>query len=552
MKNILRFGLFAALATVSLSCTKETADIPADDREMVQMTFTATNGELTRTYLDGKAVKWHESDVIGIHDGYSAAKDATKNKQFTIESINSDGSAVFKGTAAAGQEKYYATYPYDAANFITAEGKMRIAFITNQTASQAGTFDQKFNSSAAVLKDGVLKFNNLGGLLKFTLTQSNVKKVTVTAADGGTVGGVYYIYFDENGNIDESRTLLASGRSNVTLSPAEAETLTAGTYYLVLSPRTYTGGMTITFALDNGKVMTATSSEDVVVERSKITNIGTFDTTYQEEEEVFTPVTFPVVFPMGYPEGATSKEGGYNYPDPRNNWVYEGWYSSAACGSGNATTNSGQYGTLYSKEQPQACMEWNWGEAISTINAPHYIETANTYSNTSGTWYISTVGIKGVWTGDFFEFIIPVENFEAGTTLNLSMPILSTYGPVFWEVLYKDGENWKSTAVKDLPAYDGAEVKATATWAIPYTTYNANPAVNTLQTVDMTFENAINKGEIRIKVVCVDGSIQAYGVNTVSTKTTPRMASGKCSANFYFYNPADRNNSQIVIDIVNI
>ncbi len=552
MKNILRFGLFAALATVSLSCTKETPDIPADDREMVQMTFTATNGELTRTYLDGKAVKWHESDVIGIHDGYSAAKDVEKNQQFTIESINSDGSAVFKGTAAAGQEKYYASYPYDAANFVTEEGKMRIAFITNQTASQAGTFDQKFNSSAAVLKDGVLKFNNLGGLLKFTLTQSNVKKVTVTAADGGTVGGVYYIYFDEDGNIDESSTVLASSRSNVTLSPVETETFTAGTYYLVLSPRTYTGGMTITFALDNGKVMTATSSEDVVVERSKITNVGTFDTTYKEEEEVFTPVTFPVVFPMGYPEGATSKEGGYNYPDPRNNWVYEGWYSSAACGSGNATTNSGQYGTLYSKEQPQACMEWNWGEAISTINAPHYIETANTYSNTSGTWYISTVGIKGVWTGDFFEFIIPVENFEAGTTLNLSMPILCTYGPVFWEVLYKDGENWKSTAVKDLPAYDGADVKATATWAIPYTTYNANPAVNTLQTVDMTFENAINKGEIRIKVVCVDGSIQAYGVNTVSTKTTPRMASGKCSANFYFYNPADRNNSHIVIDIVNI
>lgn len=554
MKNILRFGLFAALATVSLSCTKETIDTPSGKSVLTPMTFTATNGEVTKTYLDGKTVKWHESDVIGIHDGYSDAKDDTKNKQFTIKSINADGSAVFEGTAAAGQETYYASYPYDANNFVTDQGKMRIAFMSNQTASAPGTFDQKHNSSAAVLKDGVFNFKNLGGLLKFTLTQGNVKQVTLTAADKGTVGGVYFIYFDENGNIDELKTTMPSNgaRPTMTLKPAESSTFAPGTYYFVLSARTYVGGMSISFALDNGKTMTATCTEDIVVERSKITSIGTYDTTYQEEEEVFTPVTFPVVFPMGYPEGATAKEQGYNYPAPANSYVYDGWYSSPACGSGNAIKGSGQYGTLYSKEQPQAKMQWNWGEDIATLNAPHFIETSSTFSNKSGTWYISTVGIKGVWTGDFFEFILPVENFEAETTLQLNMPILSTNGPVFWEVLYLDGDQWRSTAVENLQAYEGATVTATATWAIPYTTYNASPAVNTLQTVDMTFANAIKKGEIRIKVKCVDGRIQGYGVKTVETKTTPRMSSEKCSANFYIYNPADRNNSHITIDIVNI
>lgn len=552
MKNILRFGLFAALATVSLSCTKETVDTPSGTRVLTPMTFTASNGDVTKTYLEGKTVKWHDSDIIGVHDGYSTAKDATKNQQFTIESIKADGSAVFKGTAAAGQEKYYASYPYDVNNFVTEEGKMRIAFMSTQTASAPGTFDQKYNSSAAVLKDGVFNFKNLGGLLKFTLTQGNVKKATLAAADGGTVGGVYYAYFNEDGTIDEIRTTLASTRPSMALQPSDSDTFAPGTYYFVLSPRTYEGGMSISFALDNGKTMTATCTEDIVVERSKITSIGTYDTTYQEEEEVFTPVTFPVVFPMGYPEGATAKEQGYNYPAPANSYVYDGWYSSPACGNGNAITGSGQYGTLYSKEQPQAKMQWNWGDDIATLNVPHFIETSSTFSNTNGTWYISTVGIKGVWTGDFYEFILPVENFDAETTLQLNMPILSTYGPVFWEVLYLDGDQWKSTAVENLPAYEGATVTATATWAIPYTTYNASPAVNTLQTVDMTFANAIKKGEIRIKVKCVDGSIQGYGINTVQTKTTPRMANGKCSANFYIYNPADRNNSHITIDILNI
>ena len=552
MKNILRFGLFAALATVSLSCTKETVDTPSGTRVLTPMTFTASNGDVTKTYLEGKTVKWHDSDIIGIHDGYSTAKDATKNQQFTIESIKADGSAVFKGTAAAGQEKYYASYPYDVNNFVTEEGKMRIAFMSTQTASAPGTFDQKYNSSAAVLKDGVFCFKNIGGLLKLTLTQGNVKKATLTAADGGTIGGVYYIYFTEDGNIDEGRSTLASTRTSMVLQPSGSDTFAPGTYYFVLSPRTYEGGMSISFALDNGKSMTATCTEDIVVERSKITSIGTYDTTYKEEEEVFTPVTFPVIFPMGYPDGATANTDGYNYPAAANSYVYDEWYLSAACGSANKITGSGQYGTLYSKEQPQAKMQWNWGEAISTINAPHFIETANTFSKSGTTWYISTVGIKGVWTGDFYEFILPVENFDAGTTLQLNMPILSTYGPVFWEVLYLDGNQWKSTAVDNLPAYPGAEVTQRATWAIPYTTYNASPAVNTLQTVDMTFDNAISKGEIRIKVQCVDGKVQAYGVNKVETKETPRMASGVCSANFYFYNPADRNNSHITIDILNI
>ena len=546
MKNILRFGLFAALATVSLSCTKETADIPAGEREMVQMTFTATNGELTKTYLDGKAVKWHESDVIGIHDGYSPAKDAAKNQQFTIESINSDGSAVFKGTAAAGQEKYYATYPYDAGNFVTEEGKMRIAFITNQTASQAGTFDQKFNSSAAVLKDGVLKFNNLGGLLKFTLTQSNVKKVTVTAADGGTVGGVYYIYFDEDGNIDESSTVLASGRSNVTLSPAEAETLTAGTYYLVLSPRTYTGGMTITFALDNDKVMAATSSEDVVVERSKITNIGTFDTTYQEEEEVFTPVTFPVVFPMGIKNSV-----GQNNPlVSTNTWVQE-WYADDACSASGKTSHKktdwkGHHGTLYCAYQPQAYMKWVWDEKIADLGITHFIET----TTGNATNKISTVGVKGVWTDDYFEFVIPVQNFEANTTLSLTLSLYTRQGPTFWEVIYLDGDQWKSTAKDNLPAYEGAEVTARATWAIPYLTTSAT--VDNEQSVNMTFENEIVSGEIHIKVKCVDGSILSSGNNAVTTGNTTPYGGTTASAPFYFWNPGKRDNHDIVIDIVNI
>ena len=552
MKNILRFGLFAALATVSLSCAKETVDNTSEgEREMVEMTFTADNGVMTKTYLDGNAVKWHEDDVIGIHDGYCKLNkpNTEVNQQFSIKSMDSDGSAVFQGTAAAGREIYYATYPYDTGNFVTEDGLVRIGFKSTQTASAPGTFDKTFNSSLAILKDGKLNFQNLGGLLKFTLTQGNVKKVTLTANDGGTTGGVYYAYFNEDGTIDETRTNLASKRASMILQPAGSTTFAPGTYYFVLSARTFTGGIALTFVLDNGKTMTATCTEDIVVERSKITNIGTLDTTYQEEE-VFTPVTFPVVFPMGIKDGV-----GSNNPDvATNTWVQE-WYADDACSAPSAANKpykqthwTGHHGTLYSAEQPQATMKWVWDEKITTLGISHFIET--TTSAGSG---ISTVGIKGIWTDDYFEFVLPVKDFAAGTTLNLSMSLYTREGPTFWAVEYKDGNEWETTAVDNLPAYEGATVTAKATWALKRIE-SSSIEVNR-QTVDITFDNAITQGEILIRVKCVDGSIQstkaASGyVNTGCTK--PYVSGSTAAAPFYFWNPGNHNNQDIVIDIVNI
>ena len=275
-------GIFATLTALLLSCTDDFRDGPSMHNDMEQMHFTAyadTDCE-SRTWLDGHVVRWHDDDIIGIHDGLTSTADTDFNKQFEVTSINPDGSAVFSGKAATGQSIYYATYPYDAKNHVTPEGRMRIGFLSSQTASSPGTFDRKFNSAAAVLKDGTFRFKNLGGLLKFTLTNNNVTKVTLKANDGGTVGGVYYIYFDKDGNIDQSRTTMPGNGKRLTmyLTPSGSSSFSKGDYYFVLTPRTYKGGMTITFTLDDGSSKTASCSEDIVVERSRITYIGNFNT----------------------------------------------------------------------------------------------------------------------------------------------------------------------------------------------------------------------------------------------------------------------------------
>ena len=274
-KNI---GLFLAIIATLSSCVKD----PHQESPLQEMTFAAYNeaGCESKTYLDGLNVVWHADDIIGIHDRLTSGVDENHNRQFEVSSVNPDGSAIFSGTATKGQDVYYATYPYDPKNFVTTEGRMRIGFISSQTASSPGTFDKKYNSSAAVLKDGVFRFKNLGGLLKFTLTKDNVTKVTLTANDGKTVGGVYYIYLDGNGNIDTARTTMPSNgtRKTMYLSPSGNSTFAPGDYYFVLTARTYKGGMTVTFNLSDGSSLTAVCNDDIIVERSKITYIGSFET----------------------------------------------------------------------------------------------------------------------------------------------------------------------------------------------------------------------------------------------------------------------------------
>lgn len=284
------------------------------------------------------------------------------------------------------------------------------------------------------------------------------------------------------------------------------------------------GGFTIKFICsDNSEVtVPALASEKEV--GTKIAAGETYVTYVSGNSDGVIPVTFPVIFPLGYPEGDNTKTGYCNAAQP---WMAE-WVNDPACASATKTSEHwrGQHGKVLCKDQNQAYVTWNWAEDIQFTTFKYFIETANTAS-----YHISTFGVKGVWTNDYFEFTIPVRKFAAGSQITLTMPFYTRSGPTFWEVLYKDGEDWKSTAVDNLPAYSGASVTRKATWALPFGGAAASANIDTDQTVTMTFENKIDSGYINIRVRCVDGSIVSSAANTVKEVSDP-------AANpFYFWNP---------------
>lgn len=320
--------------------------------------------------------------------------------------------------------------------------------------------------------------------------------------------------------------------------------------YLAVAPFTVPeGGLNLTFTDVDGTATEITAFNSDKEIGSVLAAGETMSAYLSGFSDGIIPVTFPVVFPMGYPDGATATTQGYNNPTvTEHTWVQE-WYADEACSASGKSSHkktdwTGHHGTFYCADQPQAYMKWVWDEKIADLGIVHFIETTNSL----GTNFISTVGVKGVWTDDYFEFVIPVRKFAAGSTLCLKLSLYTRQGPTFWEVLYLDGDQWKSTAKDNLPAYEGAEVTARATWAIPYLATSAT--VDNEQSVNMTFENEINSGEIHIKVKCVDGSILSSGNNAVTTGNLTPYGGTTASAPFYFWNPGKRDNHDIRIELL--
>ena len=225
------------------------------------------------------------------------------------------------------------------------------------------------------------------------------------------------------------------------------------------------------------------------------------------------PVEWPVVFPLGFPDGNTAELG----------WCNKDKYQTKWC---NASDLRGD-GLWTCQDQPAAYAQWIWADGNDSFNPAPFLETINSTGSR-----VSTVGVKGAWTGDCLEFTIPVKKFKAGSKVTFSIPICCKNSPVFWEVKYLDGDEWKTTATTEIPAYEGSDVKRKATWALQFGGAKGGSA---MQSVTMIFENEIKSGYLKVRLECVDGSIVMSADKTLREPLTqPYNSKGKCQGNFYF------------------
>ena len=192
------------------------------------------------------------------------------------------------------------------------------------------------------------------------------------------------------------------------------------------------------------------------------------------------PCTSPVEWPIGYRDGV----GVFN------------------------TTTQPLWMTdhIWTASQPQATMTY---EVSEDNPAPVKIEVNNfvQYNYSSGC-------VKGSWTGDYFEFDVPVRNFKAGTEVTLTLPTYGRGAPLFWDVYYLDGEEWKC----DRSSHTSPDGQFTMMSTLMIEHGNRDGSFEGIKyEVKMRFENAIQSGHLKIRFQVAHGGYITNPAGAYST-----------------------------------
>jgi len=266
------------------------------------------------------------------------------------------------------------------------------------------------------------------------------------------------------------------------------------------------GGFKAKFADVNGKsfetVFLAQETDlGKTIEAGKVTDI-----TVSASGDGVEPVTFPVLFPISVVDGV---QGFNDTLQPR--WVSEGYWSCTA--------------------QPQAYCEWHQTSALEHPNGYKQKRETVTVKSPGN---IAAPGVKGIWTGDYYEFTIPVKKFAAGTKVEFKAPFYGRQEPVFWNLKYRDGEEWKTCNLHEEVCYDGVTSMAC--------TFSLIRGAKTITEV-MTFENEVKSGFLKIRVECADGAVQANTTTAVATREYPFTDASGYAAPCYFFDKSKADGS---------
>ena len=221
---------------------------------------------------------------------------------------------------------------------------------------------------------------------------------------------------------------------------------------------------------------------------------------FLDENDVIETVNFPVEFPVG---------GKVNDTDSQQYWF--------------------GYGIWYCKSQPQAYVKWNFASYAMDGICP-----TRTFASTE---VISSPALRGIWTDDWFEFVLPVQNMPAGTQIRFSAPFYTRQGPVFWAFEWLDGGVWKN----DCRSITLDGFTRNASFALTAGTTKVSRVA--------TFDNEMVEGKLRFRVRCVDGRIQADSATHKAVERQVPNNDGSDFVSVFYFHDSDKPLSAIRFEL---
>lgn len=261
MKKI-HYIIIAAIFTVlSAACAKETVAPEAAPEVSGMITLKATFAPTTATALvAGNKQEWLSGDEISIFDGSTNTQVAT---------ASSGATAIFTAPLTEAGP-WYALYPYAAGAAINT-GVITTTLPAAQTAV-TGTFADDLNIAVALSDANSLEFKNVLGLIKFTIgADADIVKVTLSGNNSETLAGTVDIDYNAG---DPTWVINSGAATSIELTGTFVK---GSTYYFAVLPQTFTNGITLTYTNSSSVDRVETTSNELVLGRSQIRNIGSPD-----------------------------------------------------------------------------------------------------------------------------------------------------------------------------------------------------------------------------------------------------------------------------------
>ena len=241
-------GIYALLIA---GCTVEQPE-PSVAFEQKEITITAyrsdESGTKTQRDESNGAVLWTPGDAISLFYGSGAGGGSkfVSNASEPAAVTNFTGSiGVITGGADVSVDDtfFWGLYPYDPA--AECDGSSVVTTLPNRQKAVPGTFDTGLFPSLGKAQGLSMGFYNICGGIRFTVTKSGLKSVTLRALGGESLTGKAKIGF-----VDGTPKVLEimDGSDMITLSAPAGKYLEVGKfYYFITFPQALSEGIELTF-----------------------------------------------------------------------------------------------------------------------------------------------------------------------------------------------------------------------------------------------------------------------------------------------------------------
>ena len=275
MQTNTKISLVLAISALLMSCSNKN-NIKPDTENKIEKREIRLNANIehrTKTMLsEDDNVVWSSGDKISIfYEG--------EMSEFSLYSGNGSTSAEFVGfvyvpsNAVNESLMLHGIYPYNPTNSMS-DGEIFVALPADQKAT-AETFATNLSISVGKGNSLNMMFENVCGLLEFTLTRDNIKRVVFKGNNNETLSGVISVGWDGD---HPKISNIVNGGTSLTLANADGSNLLKDTkYYFVIPPTVFSQGVTLTFHTSDDERYIKTITGTKSIKRSVISYIPDVD-----------------------------------------------------------------------------------------------------------------------------------------------------------------------------------------------------------------------------------------------------------------------------------